>query len=345
MIADYIANIDGDMLGSRIYNQRELGGANDSVWRDEDENSSGNPSWSRKNAFESGWDASDIADFDDLSTSDGVMGEVQAILSKRDREAGLQYLVVWEDHTVDGARWVPVSTLTSIGAMSHIESFEAEAKLVAELDGYGEDSGDSYEIDVEDTADDDDEKDLVQRKIDRMTDEKIARLLAKQEELGMGSNELYLFDDTADADADEEAAIPISRFKSTMTSSKSQCKSRGARRLRDDFRGVNELADAYDGFDVMDFDRPSLKKKLKGRKGKFIFDLSDSELEASMHIAWEKDRTKKKERKLEREELRVQGLLRTKNGKPDLTAKYKEGMGIHDVKDEIKNFLMGSNST
>ncbi len=95
----------------------------------------------------------------------------------------------------------------------------------------------------------------------------------------------------------------------------------------------------------MDFDRPSLKKKPKGRKGKLEFDLSDSELEASMQMAWDNDRVKKKERKQEREELRAQGLLGSKNGKPELKQKYKEGMGIHAVKEEIKNFLMGTDTT
>jgi hypothetical protein len=95
----------------------------------------------------------------------------------------------------------------------------------------------------------------------------------------------------------------------------------------------------------MDFDRPSLKKKPKGRKGKLEFDLSDSELEASMQMAWDNDRVKKTERKQEREEMRAQGLLGNKNGKADLKQKYKEGMGIHAVKEEIKAFLMGSDTT
>ena len=348
LLADYIANIDEDMLVSNNYNQRELGGTYEDVWQDEEETPCGDPLQSREHAFQSGWTRSDVGEFDDLSTSDGVMGEVQAILSKREREVGSQYLVVWEGQTVDEARWVPASTLTSVGAMSHIELFEAEAKLVAELEGNEEDSSDSDDMDIDDAADEDDEDDedeLFQRKIDRMTDEKIARLLAKQEGLSMGSNELFLFDDTADADEDDEAALPKSKFRSIMTSPKSRPKGREARRPRGDFPAANALADAYDGFDVMDFDRPSLKKKPKGRRGLPALDLSDSELEASTQVAWDNDRIKKKERKQEREKLRAQGLLGNKRGKPDLKEKYKEGMGIHAVKDEIKNFLLGSNTT
>lgn len=103
--------------------------------------------------------------------------------------------------------------------------------------------------------------------------------------------------------------------------------------------------DAYDGFDVMDFERPSLRKKPKGRKGKLVLDISDSELEASMQMAWDNDRVKKKERKQEREELRSRGLLGSKTGKADLKQKYKEGMGLQAIKEEIKMFLMGHNTT
>lgn len=95
----------------------------------------------------------------------------------------------------------------------------------------------------------------------------------------------------------------------------------------------------------MDFERPSLQKKPKGRKGKLVIDNSDSELEASMQKAWDNDRVKKKERKQEREELRAQGLLGSKNGKVDMKAKYKEGMAIHEVKEAMKAFLMGTDAT
>jgi hypothetical protein len=64
-----------------------------------------------------------------------------------------------------------------------------------------------------------------------------------------------------------------------------------------------------------------------------------------MAMAWDKDRLRKRERKEEREMLRAQGLLGKKDTKPELKNKYKEGMGIDAVKDEIKNFLMNDNTT
>ncbi|KAE8449924.1 hypothetical protein EG329_007063 [Mollisiaceae sp. DMI_Dod_QoI] len=349
LIADYIANMDKDDAVYKSFTQRELGGTEDEAWQDT-EASSGEPVKDSNRSLQGGWDRSDMCDFDDLSTSDGVMGDVQQILSKRDRASGVQYLVVWEDQTVDEARWVPSTTLTSVNALSQIEAFEAEEKLVAEfLDNEEEDTSDSDELDSDKDAIDDgeDNEDLIQRKIERMSDEKIARLLAKQEELGMGSSELVLFDDGDDDDGDEDEIPTFSnKFSPVMLSSeRGPGRGRGSKRPRGEFPSATMLADAYDGFDVMDFDRPSLKKKPKGRRGKLAVDVSDSELEASMEMAWENDRLKKKERKQEREELRARGLLGSKNGKPDLKQKYKEGMGIHAVKEEIKQFLMGTNTT
>jgi hypothetical protein len=159
----------------------------------------------------------------------------------------------------------------------------------------------------------------------------------------MGSKELLLFDDAADADEEDGFTLPNRSLNPFMLPS--QKKNRSKRPIGE-FPAATALADAYDGFNVMDFDRPSLKKKPKGRKGKLILDdVDDSELEESMQAAWNSDRIKKKERKQEREELRARGLLGSKNGKPDLKQKYKEGMGIESIKDEIKSFLMSSNTT
>jgi hypothetical protein len=350
ILADYIANMESqDIEPFESPRQRELGGSADDVWQ-ETGDSSGDSLTRTKKPSQAGWDPSEICDLDDLSTSDGVMGDVLAILSKRERQTGLQYLVVWEDQTVDEARWVPVNTLTSLSALRHIEKFEAQEKFVAEFQHDDDnDTSDTDEANFVDDAgedEDDDEDGFIEKRIEGMSDEQIARLLAKQEELGMGSAELMLFDEEAGVDEDEDLPFPRTLLAPIMLPSKTR-RSRGAgsQRARGDFPPASLLADAYDGFDVMDFDRPSLKKKPKGRKGKPDFDLSDSELEASMQMAWDNDRVKKKERKQGREELRSQGLLGSKNGKPDLKQKYKEGMGIHAVKEELKKFLMGTDAT
>ncbi|KAM0129796.1 hypothetical protein ACHAO1_008300 [Botrytis cinerea] len=342
MIADYIANMDQEHTMSDVdqtFNKRELGADDDAAWED-DSSVKDTPEFNGRH----GWGRTELQDLDDLSTSDEARGKVETILSKRHRVGGVQYLVVWEHQDVDEARWVPLDVLQDSGALPLIEVFEAEEKLVAEFESNGdEDSDDSDDFVDGDDDDHDDEQDLVQRRIAKMNDEQIARLISKQEELGMGGDEILLFDDEVDdEDEDMEAStIDLSNF---ILSGRRGRKER--QRRQGEFPSATPLADAYDGFDVMDFDRPSLKKKPKGRKGKLILDdISDSELEASMQSAWVNDRVKKKERKQEREALRARGLLTGKNGKPDMKARYKEGMGIEDVKEEIKEFLKGDNTT
>jgi hypothetical protein len=343
LIDDYISNMEAQGLDPEVsFNQRDLGGTDSDPWQ-ANETSSVGPS---KMLASNEWDRLELGDFDVISTSDEVLGSVQAILAKRKRKNGQQYLVVWGHHSVGEARWVPTSSLTDVNSMKLINQFEAEVKMSAKISNEEEDGTDS-DTDSDPPGDEDinasdDDTDLLRRKIDRMTDEKIAKLLAKQEELGMGSSELVLFDDSPGADLDEEDKVNHHALKPTRRVFR---KVHNFKRAKGDFPAASALADAYDGFDVMDFERPSLKKKPKGRKGRLAFDLSDSELEVSMAIAWDKDRSKKRERKDERQALRVQGLLGKKDTKPDLKVKYKEGIGIHTIKEEIKTFLMGDNTT
>jgi hypothetical protein len=337
LIDDYVSNMEAQELDpGLLFNQRDLGGTgSDSC--PEIEISSANPS---KISSLNEWGHLELSGFDVMSTSDEILGSAQVILSKRNRKNRQQYLVVWEHQNVDEARWVPSSSLTDVNSMKLIAEFEAEEKLTTEI--FNKEEGDTdSDTDNCSTRDEDDDADLLQRKIDRMTDEKIAKLLAKQEELGMGSSELILFDDSPEMDLDEGDTMNHHTLKPTRRAFR---KVRNASRAKGDFLAASILADAYDGFDV-DFGRLSLKKKPKGRRGRLAFDLSDSELEASMSMAWDKDRLRKQERKEERHALRVQGLLGKKDAKPDLKAKYKEGMGIHDVKNDIKRFLMGDNTT
>jgi hypothetical protein len=342
LMADYIANIKEQGLDPMSsHNRRELGGNDSDPWQDTGESSTE----IQQIALDHGWSRSDLADFDNLSTSDEVMGFVQTILSKRIRQSGKQYLVVWEGCTVDEARWVPETSLTDGHVLGLIAKFEAEQTLLAEAEDFDSDSDESdseddgnMNIGLQSDASEDDNADLLQRKIDSMTDEKIARLLAKQEELGMDSTEIMLFDGLDDGNMDDFII-------SNRPSRRLQRGYHGSKRSNGEFPSATLLADAYDGFDVMDFERPSLKKKPKGRKGRLAFDLSDAELEASMQSSWDNDRLKKKERKQEREELRGLGLLGNAHNKPDLKLKYKEGMGIDAIREEIKLFLEGDNTT
>jgi hypothetical protein len=158
-------------------------------------------------------------------------------------------------------------------------------------------------------------------------DETLAVLLSKQEELGIGSDELLLYDGGVEA----SVARAAKRYaKDTLKKHR--------RVAKDYFPSATLLADAldqdpYGGFDVMDHERPSLRKK-KGKKS-LPFEISDDELRETMETVWENDRSKKKARKQEREELRVQGLL----GSKSMTNKYGEGMTIMEIGKEFESFL------
>ncbi|KAL4792687.1 hypothetical protein BDV19DRAFT_245876 [Aspergillus venezuelensis] len=102
--------------------------------------------------------------------------------------------------------------------------------------------------------------------------------------------------------------------------------------------------DPYSGFDIMDFSRSSLRKK-KNKHGLVDFGDIDSELEDELISAWDKDRSKKKSKKKEREELRAQGLLGRRKNDPDLKIKYADGIGIEDLKAEIRLFLLSSKNS
>ncbi|POR36892.1 Protein SQS1 [Tolypocladium paradoxum] len=98
----------------------------------------------------------------------------------------------------------------------------------------------------------------------------------------------------------------------------------------------------HDDLDVMDWERPSLRrKKGKGPRAQMTFDGRDSEVEQQLQAAWKSDRLKKKQRKKQREELRALGLLGQKTNPDDLRVKYPIGMTIQEVAAEVRTFLTG----
>lgn len=122
---------------------------------------------------------------------------------------------------------------------------------------------------------------------------------------------------------------------------------KGTRHGKPSFPSASALADAleadpYFGFDIMDFDRPSLRNKTKGKQSTPEVVLSDSEFEIELQQAWQNDRTKKRLRKKEREELRAQGVLGRKGGTADLKVKYSKEMNMEDFMTELRSFLLSS---
>ncbi|KAH9825893.1 protein SQS1-like [Teratosphaeria destructans] len=208
-----------------------------------------------------------------------------------------------------------------------------------------------------------DEEDLRQRRQDAMTDEQLARLWAKQSELGIDADELMIDDGMFD-DGDEEgigdlvaARIGLRDITNAPTSRSRKKKSERSSRHSGgfDFPDASALADTIEqygeeGFDIMDLDRPSLRNTKKGRKGKLPADLdenlSDEDLKDQLRSTWDRDRDRKRVKKAEREELRAQGLLgRGKNGKADLGQKYLQGMTMEQVHEELRLFLQDDGKT
>ncbi|CAK3969205.1 hypothetical protein DOTSEDRAFT_82684 [Lecanosticta acicola] len=201
-----------------------------------------------------------------------------------------------------------------------------------------------------------DEKDLRQRRIERLDDESIARLLAKQEELGMGSDEILIENGDYPYPSDEgygdvDAARVELNDITNSSFGRGPNKHGMARRSnnRSNFPNASAMADAVDqygdnGFDIMDFDRPSLRPTKKGRKGlppPELEMLSDEELRDDLTAQWQKDKSTKRQKKLEREELRAAGMLGSagRKGKADLSQKYSNGMSMKDVWTELRAFM------
>ena len=357
ILADYIANtnesddLDG-FANSFGLNQRELGGSDNAEWEDEE---TASMSEQQRNVPLRGldeWDITDLQDFDGISTSSEALDNVERVLLSRRRPSGVQYLVVGQGHKIDDARWLSLAALDVRGADEKIRIFDEEQAEIERLLGECDSSEKSMSLDEqlaldiqEDTENLEDEEDLVDRRKARATDEQIARLLSKQEELGLGSDNLRLFDGGG-FDGGDEVEAQLDGMWDEVVTFQDQTKSKRKKRAPPSFPSATALAgvldrDPYNGFDVMDQDRPSLRRKPKGRRRNLPMELSDSELELQMHMAWENDRSKKKKRKQEREELRTQGLL-GKKGKPDLKFKYTEGISMVEVKSEIKDFLLSS---
>lgn len=201
-----------------------------------------------------------------------------------------------------------------------------------------------------------DEDDIRQRRIDRMTDEQIARLLAKQEEFGMAGDEILIedgaFSYTPEEGVGDVEAARVGLYNITnnsFSSNKHGMRLRSGGDRKHNFPDASALADTVEqygehGFDIMDFERPSLRPTKKGRKGRLppeLETLSDEELKENLQNSWSNDRSKKAQKKQEREQLRREGLLGSagRKGKADLNAKYPLGMTMVEVHHEIKTFL------
>ncbi|KDB22966.1 hypothetical protein H109_05156 [Trichophyton interdigitale MR816] len=197
-----------------------------------------------------------------------------------------------------------------------------------------EEEGTSGDEDEDD--DDEDEEDIdIDSDMQWMSDEQLAHLLDTSDIPDMDADEIDFF--TTHGFARSGPAAASGRSKKNKKKDKRKNASLrepiSASKLADMFED-----DPYGAFDIMDYNRTSLMgKKARGKMPDF--DLSDSELESNIHASWENDRRKKKAKKLEREELRAQGLL----GKP---GKARPRVNTpDDIRDEIRSFMMSRTQT
>ncbi|CAN9125282.1 unnamed protein product [Alternaria alternata] len=341
-IDDYMQNMEEfglteDLLATSGFARREMdldaGSHND--W----ESVSGSQDGGNDGEGSDNWDSDMLQDFEDMSTSSDVMDKVVRILSKRTRKSGLQYLCVYENSVTDDARWLSYTHLKTADEKRLIKAFEAE---VYECEQQMLSSSDSENED-DDDDDDDDEDEEDEEELD---DETIAKILQKQEELGLGGDEVMLY---AGDDFFDDSG-PANDYSYGAYSRPSKKKGRGRGNKEPTFPSASAMVaalemDPYGGFDIMDTERPSLKPKKKGRRGQPPPELDDSDLNEQLQSAWANDREKKRLKKAEREELRQQGLLGRKGKGPNLKVKYQGGIDMEDIVEELREFLVGDMQT
>jgi hypothetical protein len=184
------------------------------------------------------------------------------------------------------------------------------------------------EADGEDANEDGEERQLLS------VDERLARLIAKQEELGLDADDVLLFDGI---DFDEgwlPAAMSTPRRRKKGTFKRSKMFQRGGQ-----FPSATQMAEAFDAMDLMDMQCSRLQLS---KKDPVSFGLSDSELENALNVALKKDRLKKADKKKAREVLRSQGLLGKNVDSDDLRVKYRGGMSLDELADEFEAFMLST---
>ena len=255
----------------------------------------------------------------------------------------------------DDDRWVTASFLTATKNTGLVQSFDKT--LVGELSDNSESDTDEstasgkvrqemqrvviadFEFDEdeeEDESDDvdatDDEKELIRSKIATMSDEKLARLIAKQEELGLDADELVLFDGS-DAEI-EDTGVDVPRQPGKTKPPRLR---RSARLVKGNLASAAVMADwlgqgPSNKLDWVDTKSPSVLNQTKKHKMNWISELSDPELKEVLISQWQADRNKKRIKKQERGALRAQGLLGRRGG-----------ITMPEIQEEIKQLLMSTN--
>jgi len=213
------------------------------------------------------------------------------------------------------------------GAFGETPADIDEAELLSSASEASEDNADQRQGFVEkDDSEVDGDMDV------EMDDETLARILARQELLGIDSDEFPASSDFYDRAGGEN-----------MAGQSSTAAYRPKKR-----QANNSVIEAFDDLDLTSWAPPPEMLGLpKGRRRKQppTFNVSDSELESALRKAWERDRERKKNRKMEREALRASGLLGKNVDPDDLRVKYQTGMKLDEIKYELLTFLVSTAET
>ncbi|KLU84598.1 hypothetical protein MAPG_03638 [Magnaporthiopsis poae ATCC 64411] len=216
-----------------------------------------------------------------------------------------------------------------IGGSDGDMAVPAEADSADESDTDADDDADSEDAIAGDGEPADDVSEDDDSPPPDMDDEEIARLLAKQESLGIPGDHLALFDDAAAW----SVRSPRSRRKGLQGPRKED------KSIPDNAAAVADVLDDRDL--VMDRNRTNpLRKKPKGKHGTAGFDVADEKLRAIMEASFEKDRLKKKERKQEREERRAKGMLGKHPNPDDPRVRFVDGINMDELQQEFASFLI-----
>jgi hypothetical protein len=179
-----------------------------------------------------------------------------------------------------------------------------------------------------------------QRRRMEFEDERMARMLAKQEELGLG-DDIILFDD-ADAE-DGQGDWQIAPKSTPRRTKKGSSKKTRIIQKKGQFPSATQMANAFEDLDLMDWNRAALDTfNQAASRAKGPPHVSDSELDEAMQMSFQKDRLKKADKKKQREALRAMGLLGKNVDPDDLRVKYPAGMSPDDLEYELEQFLVGT---
>ncbi|KAI0389333.1 hypothetical protein F5Y17DRAFT_449276 [Xylariaceae sp. FL0594] len=171
-------------------------------------------------------------------------------------------------------------------------------------------------------------------------DERLARLIARREELGVETDDVLnsvLSDE--DGEDDEARWLPATRAPLRHGKGKAALRKRKPFLKGSQYPSATEMAEAFDAMDLMDLQNARMQRS---KNGPLSFGLSDSELESAMNAAIQKDRLKKADRKKAREKLRSEGLLGKNVNPDDLRVKYRAGMSLDELAEELETFLLST---